>query len=105
MLSNIFWQDAVNGIFEMAGAPFIFLSVLKLYKDKEVKGVSWAATAFFSSCGLWNLYFYPFMGAWLSFFGGLALVLVNLIWLAQIVYYLKWPGGRDEHRAVVGADT
>ena len=95
ILTNLVWQDVFNGAFEFLGAPFIFMSVLKLHKDKEVKGVSWTHVAFFSSWGLWNLYFYPFMGAWFSFLGGVALVLVNITWLLQLIYYIKYPGGKN----------
>jgi len=85
----ILWQDLVNGIYEFLGAPFILMSILKLYKDKSVKGVSWIHVAFFSSWGYWNLYYYPHLNQWCSFLGGLFLVLTNTFWLGQIVYYLN----------------
>jgi len=88
------WQDIVNGSFELFGAPFIFLSVIKLYKDKLVKGVSWVGVGFFASWGYWNLYFYPHLNQWASFFGGIAIVLCNTIWLIQLLYYIKYPGGK-----------
>lgn len=83
------WPDIVNGIFELLGAPFTLLSILRLHKDKSVKGVSWIPIAFFSSWGFWNLFYYPCLGQWYSFFGGLTLVLTNTFWLCQMVYYLR----------------
>jgi len=81
------WQDYANGLFELLGAPFIFLSVIKLYKEKSVRGISWVHAAFFASWGYWNLYYYPHLNQWMSFYGGVAIVLVNTIWLIQLIYY------------------
>lgn len=82
------WQDQLNGMLELLGAPFILLSIINLAKSKTVSGVSWIHVCFFSFWGLWNLYYYPHLNQWWSFYGGLALVFTNLIWLGQIVYYL-----------------
>ena len=82
-------QDIVTGSYEMLGAPFILLSVLKLHKEKKVHGVSWIAVAFFATCGMWNLYYYPHLGQWCSFWGGIAIVLVNTVWLSQLIYYSR----------------
>jgi len=81
--------DIINGAYEFLGAPFIFLSVMKLHKDKKVSGVSWIHAGFFASWGYWNLFYYPHLGQWYSFIGGLLLVVVNTIWLFQLVYYGK----------------
>ena len=81
--------DTINGLFEFCGAAFLFLNVIKMYKDKKLKGYNWRAAAFFTSWGIWNLYYYPYLNQWLSFLGGCALVLVNTIWLMQIFYYSK----------------
>ena len=45
------WQDMVNGIFEVLGAPFLFLSIINLYKCKKVRGVSWLHAAFLTLLG------------------------------------------------------
>lgn len=65
------------------------LSVIKLYREKQVHGVSWVAVAFFASWGFWNLYYYPHLEQWASFCGGIAIVTVNTIWLAQLIYYSR----------------
>jgi len=83
------WQDLVNGSYELLGAPFIFLSVIQLYKEKKVHGVSWMHAAFFATWGFWNLYYYPHLDQWFSFIGGVAIVIVNTFWLGQILYYSK----------------
>ncbi len=81
------WPDMVNGIFEMIGGGTVCLNNWRLWRDREVKGVSWASTAFFSSWGLWNLFYYPSLDQWASFAGGAFLVAANLVWLGQLAYW------------------
>jgi len=83
--------DLINGLYETLGGGFIALSIIKLHREKTVRGVSWLHVAFFSSWGLWNLYFYPHLDQWFSFWGGVALVSANAIWLGQIFYYNARP--------------
>lgn len=81
--------DLINGLFECAGGFFLLLSVRRLYREKLVRGVSWVPTTFFATWGLWNLFFYPHLGQWLSFAGGAFLTAINFVWLAQMVYYIR----------------
>ncbi len=81
--------DIINGLFECLGGIFITLSIIKLHKDKSVRGVSLYPVAFFSVWGYWNLYFYPSLGQWWSFWGGIGVVVMNTIWLGQLIYYSK----------------
>lgn len=92
------WQDVLNGSFEVMGAPFIMMSIISLAKAKKVRGVSWLHVGFFSAWGMWNLYYYPHLGQYWSFVGGLALVLTNFVWLGQIIYYtIKEKKTLDKH--------
>ena len=84
---GVLGPDAINGTFEAMGAFFILLSVRKLYRDKRVRGVSWVHAGFFATWGYWNLYYYPYLDQWLSFWGGVGIVLANSIWLGQLIYY------------------
>ena len=81
--------DIINGVYETLGAPFIFLSIMKLYHDKKVRGVSITHALFFTSWGFWNLYYYPHLGQWASFIGGVLLVGFNTFWISQMIYYSK----------------
>jgi hypothetical protein len=81
--------DTVNGLFEFGGVFAIALSVHNLHSAKIVRGVSWPHVAFFTTWGFWNLFYYPSLEQWFSFSCGLALVAVNAIWLAQILYYSR----------------
>lgn len=84
--------DMINGIFEFMGALMIFTNVLRLLKDKQVRGVSPIPTVFFTSWGLFNLWFYPAHGLMWSFWGGVAIVMVNTAWLYLVIYYLHKEG-------------
>jgi len=81
------WFDIVNGSYELLAAPFIFISIIKLYKEKKVKGVSWMHVGFIASWGYWNMYYYPRLGQWASFIGAIAIVIANTAWLLMIIYY------------------
>lgn len=80
-------SDLVNGLFECIGGIFSFLNVLKLYKDKQVKGVHILTMIFFTTWGVWNIYFYPVNGLTLSFYGGISVALANVIWCWLYFYY------------------
>ena len=80
-------NDIVNGVFELLGGFLTWMNCRKLRKDKQVKGVCWSVTAFFSVWGLWNLYYYPCLGQWASFVGGIILVAGNLVWVGMAIKY------------------
>ncbi len=81
--------DMVNGLFEFCGGLLVWWNVSALYRDKQVAGVRIIPTAFFSAWGLWNLYFYPYLGQWWSFSGGINIVVATVTWVGQMVYYRK----------------
>jgi len=80
--------DLINGTFEALGGITTFLNCWQIYKDKEVKGVVWQLSIFYTAWGLWNLYYYPHLNQWISFAGGLVIVTGNIIWIMQVIYYL-----------------
>lgn len=86
-------NDLINGLFETVGAVFLFGSLLKLRRDREVRGIEWKAVAFFFSFGVWNLWFYPSAGLYWSFCGGVLIALMNLLWLCHLAYY--WLASRQ----------
>ena len=83
------WPDIINALFELLGGFVIILSIRQIVADKQVKGVSWPHVGFFSLWGLWNLYFYPWAGAWFSFAGGMVIVVTNTIWLMLLIKYSR----------------
>jgi len=81
------YADRINSVFEVSAGALLCLNVWRLYKDKQLRGVSALPVGLFVLWGWWNLYFYPAVGAWWSFGAGLLVVAVNTIWLGQIAYY------------------
>ncbi len=79
--------DLINGIFEILGGFFILNHCRVLYADKSVKGVSILSTVFFCSWGLWNLFYYPSLNQWYSFYGGVFITLANFLWISLLLKY------------------
>lgn len=83
------WLDIINGTYELLGGLFILNNCYKLYQDKEIKGVSFISNTFFTTWSIWNLYYYPSLNQWVSFFGGLSIALSNILWISLAFYYIK----------------
>lgn len=83
------WNDTINGAFELSGGLANYLNVRQLYKDKKVRGIHWSTYAFFTTWGIWNLWYYPSLNQWMSFAGGCSIVLMNMTWLSLALYYIK----------------
>ena len=79
--------DVVNGLFEFGGSLVLWGNVHRIYKDKGYAGVTSAATLFFSAWGYWNLYYYPSLEQWASFFGGISIVAANTAWFVLMMRY------------------
>lgn len=79
--------DLINGIYECVGGFFVFLSVLKTYRNKSAAGISLWTCLFFTTWGYWNLYFYPSVGATISAYGAIGVAVVNTTWLSLIWKY------------------
>lgn len=83
------WNFFINGAIEFGGSVFLLKNVFQMAKDKMLRGYHWHATVFFMTWGFWNIYYYPSVGDWYSFTGGLFIVSVNTFWLGQVWYYRK----------------
>lgn len=82
-----FTPDFINGLFEFIGAIICFSNVKRIRQDKTVKGFDPRTKVFFTLWGIWNIYFYSHLDQWFSWFGGIALTVVNTIWLMHVFYY------------------
>ena len=87
--SGITWQDFTNGVFEALAGWFVLVNCRRVLLDRQVAGVSVWATAFFASWSVWNLYFYPSLGQWLSFAGGLVVGVGNIAYVALLVRFSR----------------
>lgn len=81
--------DHLNAIFESGGALMQLVNVRQLYRDKTVRGVHWVPLLFWTAWGCWNVLYYPAIGQWWSFIGGLGCVVVNAVNLFLMALY--WP--------------
>ena len=82
-------SDFVNGMFELFGGVMICFSIARVLRDRKVAGVSLLPITFFTSWGFWNLYYYPSIGQWWSFAGGVSVVSANIIWLSLLWTYSR----------------
>jgi len=80
-------MDYVNAMFELGMAFCIFLSIRKLCKDRQVKGIHWANVAFPMLWGLFNIVYYPSLEQHASFFAGVVVVAMNAAYLYKINEY------------------
>lgn len=81
--------DMINGLFEMIGGLLVLNHCRAVLRDRRVAGVSIFSVAVFTLWGFWNLYYYPFLGQWWSFAGGLVIVMANALWVALLFRYRK----------------
>lgn len=79
--------DLVNGLFEFVGSCFTWMNVRAVCRAKGYAGYYLPGMVFFTSWGVWNLYYYPSLGQWWSFLGGACITLANLLWIAVMAYY------------------
>src|SRR5437879_3356354 len=82
-----FLTDVINGAFELYGGVFVLMNVKQLLHDKQVRGIHWGSTIFFTTWGLWNTWYYPHLNQRLSFYGGIFICLANIVWLALRIKY------------------
>lgn len=79
--------DLINGLFESFGALLVFNHCRVTLRDRDVKGVSILSSALFTTWGLWNLWYYPFLDQWFSFLGTCLLVTANTLWVILLVHF------------------
>jgi hypothetical protein len=78
--------DTINGGFELFASAFILNHAWALWKSKQAYGISLVSTIFFGLWGLWNVFYYPHIGQMMSFYGGLAVLAANSVWIGLIIY-------------------
>jgi hypothetical protein len=77
--------DLTNACFELVGAWFTWRSFIELRRDRFIAGIYWPTVAFFTAWGTWNLFYYPMLDQWASFFAGILLVSGNAAWVIQVL--------------------
>jgi hypothetical protein len=83
------YLDLINGLFEAVGAGAVIGSILKLNKQKKVRGIHWGTSLYFLFWGAYNIFFYPYYGLIFSLLGACLLLAANLVWTVQLIYYTR----------------
>ncbi len=94
------WFDLINGLFEAFGAYVAWRNFFRLRRDREIRGVVPSLHYVYACWGLWNIAFYPLVGAWFSAVVGAIMTAANVSWcvlayrLAQEEYEENAPTQR-----------
>jgi hypothetical protein len=88
-------DDFINGAFQVVAAVMVLNNVRALHRDREVRGVSIASIAFFFLYGVWNLRYFPLLGQWWSFAGGVLVTLANCLCVGMMIYYTYFRNARS----------
>lgn len=90
------WPDLVNAGLEAGASLFMLLNVRRLLRDKVVRGTDWRVMAFFTMWGGWNLFYYPVLGQWFSFYAGVSIAVANAVYLYLMLYYILQERKSDD---------
>ena len=85
--------DQINSAFVLMAALFYVLNLLKLMKDKEIKGISKISIGFFSLWNVWTLFFFIKVSEYWWTIG--AYVLVAILNVAYITLMIKYGLKKD----------
>lgn len=81
--------DLIHGLFGIVAAVFTLLNVLKLYRDKKVRGISIIFMFYLCSFNVWNIFYLFSLQQTLGAVSGLFVLAANIIWFGQMIYYLR----------------
>lgn len=81
--------DQINGALEVCLGAMIFANVDQIRRDKQVRGIRNWGQYVVTVWGFWNLYYYPSLGQWVSFVGGIAVVAGNFAWCYYAFKYRR----------------
>lgn len=82
-------NDVINAIFSFLSGIFLWYNCWKLYKDKQVCGVSISCQALFTLWGFWNLYYWPSLNQWVTWYASIFSTTANLVWVWMAIYYTR----------------
>lgn len=84
-------KDLINCGFMLGSSIAVTCSILKIVKQKELKGVSHVANFFFCGFSYWNIYYYSSLSQPFSAVTGILTATVNTIYVSLAFYYSQRP--------------
>lgn len=84
--------DVTQAAWELGSAMLCALNVKAIRKTRSIAGVHWLPTAYFAGWGIYNLWFYAALHLPWAWWAGMAITVVNLIWLGHLCYYALTKG-------------
>lgn len=86
---NTLTPDLINGFFELIGSCFILYNCSLLIKAKIVQGISIWTNIFFTSWGVFNIWYFGSLTQHYSVLFGVILSVVNITWIILAIYYTR----------------
>jgi predicted membrane channel-forming protein YqfA (hemolysin III family) len=81
--------DLINGLIQVVASGFILLSVVKVFKEKKVAGVSIVHVGFFVMWGLFTVAFFTHLGQPFSAAGAMFVAAANVAWFLGLITYRR----------------
>jgi hypothetical protein len=81
--------DKINAIFQIFNSIFLSFNVIRLYRDKNVAGVSLTTTLYFVVFNWFNVIYFFNINQPFSFICSIACAIVISIWSGQMIYYKR----------------
>ena len=79
--------DQFNSLFPFAACAAHFLNIRKLLRDKQVKGVHWAAPLITYPGQLSGVYFMYTLQQWYTMAAGATFFTLSFTWYSMMIYY------------------
>jgi len=92
------WIDAVNAAFEIGGGIATWINVHELLRVKNVRGVHWLPTLYWTIYGFWSLIYFAKLSQPISFWAAVSLALGQVVWLALMFKYRGNNGSKKKRR-------
>tara|TARA_R100000329_G_scaffold77133_1_gene66308 strand:- start:32 stop:307 length:276 start_codon:yes stop_codon:yes gene_type:complete len=85
--------DQINSGFIFVAGIFYVLNLLKLIKDKDVKGISKLSIVFFSIWNIWTLFFFLMVTEfWWTIGAYIIVTVLNVVYIILMIKYGRKKG-------------
>jgi len=85
--------DQINSGFIFVAGIFYVLNLLKLIKDKDIKGISKLSIVFFSIWNIWTLFFFLMVTEfWWTIGAYIIVTVLNVVYIILMIKYGRKKG-------------